>query len=58
MAKKPKDTPEVGDRCQWRGHPNIGKLVQVDSEDNWSHVEWENGGPVLVHLYELRKIAP
>lgn len=56
VAKKPKDAPEVGDRVEWRGHDKRGQLVQVDTEDNWSHVQWDNGGPVLVHLFELRKI--
>jgi hypothetical protein len=58
MAKKPKDAPEVGDRVEWRGHPNRGTLVQVDSDDNWSQVKWDqNTGPVLIHLFELRKLG-
>ena len=56
MAKKPKDAPEVGDRCEWRGHGNRGTLIQVDTDDNWSQVKWDHGGPVLIHLFELRKI--
>jgi hypothetical protein len=58
MAKKPKDVPEVGDRVEWRGHANRGVLEQVDSDDNWAHVRWTQGGvgPVLIHLVELRKV--
>jgi hypothetical protein len=56
-VKKPKDAPEVGDRVQWRGHSNMGLLVQVDTEDHWAHVQWEKGGPILIHLFELRKMA-
>ena len=56
MAKKPKDAPEVGDRVEWRGHGNKGILLQVDTCDDWAHVKWERGGPVLIHLFELRKI--
>jgi hypothetical protein len=58
MAKKPKDAPEIGDRVEWRGHRNRGELVQVDTDDYWCHVKWINDGPVLVHLFELRKIKP
>lgn len=56
MAKKPKDAPEIGDRVQWRGHENRGTLRQVDTDDYWSHVDWDHGGPVLIHLFELKKI--
>lgn len=57
MAKKPKDAPEVGDRVEWRGRGARGTLVQVDADD-WSHVRWDDRGPLLVHLFELSKIAP
>jgi hypothetical protein len=57
MAKKPKVAPDIGDRVEWRGRGNSGTLVQVDSDDYWSHVKWDNGGPVLIHLFELRKIG-
>jgi hypothetical protein len=56
MAKKPKDAPEVGDRVEWRGYSDRGTLMQVDTDDNWSHVKWDRGGPVLIHLFELRKL--
>jgi len=56
MAKRPKDTPEVGDRVQWRGHPNCGTLRQVDTSNDWSQVDWDHGGPVIIHLFELRKL--
>jgi hypothetical protein len=56
MAKKPKDAPDVGDRVQWRGHPNFGILEQIDTENDWCHVRWQNGGPVLIHLFELKKL--
>lgn len=57
MAKKPNDCPEVGDRVEMRGHPQRrGTLVQVDTDDNWSHVKWDHAGLVLVHLFELKKI--
>jgi hypothetical protein len=56
MAKKPKDAPEIGDRVEWRGHENRGILVQVDTNNYWCNVNWDYSGPVLVHLFELRKI--
>jgi hypothetical protein len=57
MAKKPKDCPEIGDRVEMRGRRDQrGTLVQVDTDDQWSHVKWDTSGPVLVHLFELRKI--
>ena len=56
MAKKPKDSPEVGDRVERRGFGQRGTLVQVDTDDSWCQVAWEHGGPVLIHLHELRKI--
>ena len=55
MAKKPKDL-EVGDRVERRGFGQRGTLVQVDTDDSWCQVAWEHGGPVLIHLHELRKI--
>jgi hypothetical protein len=57
LLKKPKDTPSIGDRVEWRGHGNRGLLVQVDTEDHWSHVKWDPAGPVLIHLFELKKIT-
>ncbi len=56
MAKRPKDAPEIGDRVEWRGHGNRGTLTQVDTDDYWSLVTWDHGGPVIIHLFELRKI--
>jgi hypothetical protein len=56
-AKKPKDAPEVGDRVERRGFYQRGTLVQVDTDDYWSHVKWDHMGPVLIHLFELRKIT-
>jgi hypothetical protein len=55
MAKAPKDVPLVGDRVEWRGHGKRGTLVQVDTADDWSHVKWDHSGPVLIHLFELRR---
>lgn len=55
MPKKPKDAPEVGDRVEWRGHGNKGTLVNVDTSNDWCSVNWDNGGPVLIHLFELRR---
>ena len=55
--KKPKDAPEVGDRVEWRGHGNVGTLMQVDTNDHWSSVKWDHGGPVIVHLFELKRIG-
>lgn len=57
MAKAPKDCPEIGDRCEMRDRSRRGRLVQVDTENNWCSVKWDGSGPVLVHLYELRKIV-
>ena len=57
MAKTPKDLPEIGDRCEWRGHGNRGRLEMVDTERDWCTVKWERGGPVLIHLFELKRIA-
>jgi hypothetical protein len=57
MAKKPKDAPEIGDRVEWCGHGDRGTLVAVDTDDYWSQVKWDNGGPVLIHLFELKKLA-
>ena len=57
MAKRPKDVPDVGDRVEWRGHGNRGTLVQVDTSCDWASVKWDQGvGPVLIHLFELRKL--
>lgn len=56
MAKKPKDAPEIGDRVEWRGHGNRGTLVQVDTDDRWSSVKWGHAGPIIIHLFELRKL--
>lgn len=56
MAKRPKDTPEIGDRCEWRGYGDRGTLVMVDTDNNWCSVKWDRSGPVIIHLYELRKI--
>ena len=56
MAKKPKDSPEIGDRVEWRGHGNRGTLVMVDTDDNWCQCRWDRNGPVLIHLYELKKL--
>jgi hypothetical protein len=57
MSKKPKDAPEIGDRVERRGFGQRGKLVQIDTADDWCHVDWEHGGPVLIHLFELKKIS-
>ena len=57
MAKKPKDAPEIGDRVEWRGHSERGTLAQVDTEKDWCTVNWDHGGPVIIHLFELRKIS-
>jgi hypothetical protein len=58
MAKKPKDAPQIGDRVEWRGHGNIGILEQVDSTNDWATVRWQQGvGPVLIHLFELKKLS-
>jgi hypothetical protein len=56
MAKKPKDAPEIGDRVERKGFGERGTLVQVDTDDYWSHVKWDHSGPVLIHLFELRKL--
>ena len=56
MAKKPKDCPEVGDRCEFRSTGARGKLMQVDTDDDWCSVKWDHSGPVIVHLFELKKI--
>ena len=57
MSKKPKDAPEIGDRVERRGFGERGTLVQVDTDDLWSCVKWDRTGPVLIHLFELRKIS-
>ena len=56
MSKKPKDAPEVGDRVERRGFGQRGVLEQVDSTNDWASVKWDHTGPVLIHLFELRKI--
>jgi len=62
MAKKPKDCPEIGDRVQLRGNPAIGgslpvgTLKNVDTESYWARVKWDAGGPVICHLFELKKV--
>jgi hypothetical protein len=56
MPKKPKDAPEIGDRVEWRGHGDRGTLLQVDTTNDWASVKWDRGGPVLIHLFELRKL--
>jgi hypothetical protein len=57
MAKRPEDVPEIGDRVEWRGHGDRGTLVAVDTDNYWAQVNWDNGGPVLIHLFELKKLA-
>jgi hypothetical protein len=58
MPKKPKDAPEIGDRVERRGFGQRGLLEQVDSTNDWACVRWDHGvGPVLIHLFELRKIS-
>jgi hypothetical protein len=47
--------PIALDRVEWRGHGKRGTLVQVDTADDWSHVKWDHSGPVLIHLFELRR---
>ena len=40
MAKKPKDSPEVGDRVERRGFGQRGTLVQVDTDViSWCQVK-------------------
>jgi hypothetical protein len=56
MPKKPKDAPEIGDRVERRGFGERGTLVQVDTENWWSSVKWDHTGPVLIQLFELRKL--
>ena len=58
MPKKPKDAPEVGDRVERRGFGVKGTLMQVDTTNDWASVSWDQGvGPVLIHLFELRKVS-
>lgn len=56
MPKKPKGASKIGDRVERRGFGERGTLVQVDTDDLWSCVKWDRTGPVLIHLFELRKI--
>jgi hypothetical protein len=55
MPKKPKDVPEVGDRCRLRGSHMEGVLVNVDTDNYWASVKWDVSGPTICPLFELRK---
>lgn len=55
--RMPKDVPEVGERCEWRGRGNRGRLEQVDTDRYWCTVKWDLGGPTIIHLAELRKLS-
>ncbi len=56
MAKRPKDAPEIGDRVQLRGSHMQGVLQQVNVENDWASVKWDVRGPVICHLFELKKL--
>jgi hypothetical protein len=58
MTKAPKDAPVIGERVEWRGHGKRGTLVNVDTDNYWSSVKWDTEGPVIIHLFELRREKP
>lgn len=54
--KGPSNQPAIGDRVRLRGRPAIGTIETINKL-NWVHVKWTGeGGPILVHLYELEKL--
>lgn len=55
MARKPKDAPSLNDRVVLRKTGATGKLVQHNTND-WCRVEWDEDGPLICHLFELRKL--
>ncbi len=57
MSKPPLNLPKRGDRVRLRGRAHIGWLRKMDDETKWATVEWDDGGPKIVHLHELEKVA-
>ena len=59
MAKRPKDLPEIGDRVsmKYRGEKIFGVIEQVNTSNDWTCVKWDRIGPVVCHLFELRKAS-
>ena len=55
MAKKPNNTPQVGDQVRLRGRLPTGILKRTDDR-LWAFVEWKDQGPKICHLHELEKI--
>lgn len=57
MARRPPDTPERGDRCYMRKDKTItGTLTKYDPSNGWATVKWDNVGPDVCHLHELKKV--